>query len=424
LGFLKLPGILSIVRVAGLFFGVKMRDITLKLDSTRKDKHQITSQGFLVVDANLTRAGVFDYYDEDGKLIRELRSPEEVFSQESLDSMKFAPLTKFHPKEMVDAKNASRVQIGSIGENIVKRGDFVSGKVVINDKKEIDEILAKWDRGEEVELSMGYDAEVIDLAGEHHKDGAYQKAQTKIRYNHGSIVEKGRAGSNVKLIMDAEDEAIKLFDEKQSKLKKKTEGKKMFKFKKDSIEAGPFKMDSILEEVEDSAKGVVVMLGDKVDEAAIAILDTVKEKEELQAKHDELEESAKGLQAKVDELSSPTSATVQAMIKERADLEGTAAKLEVKTDGEDGKAKDSKTLKIDVIAKVHPEFKADEKTDVYIDARYDAVVEMLKVDKDGKSAASIAAFVKDADDKAGKEKKEPSEKFKENTKDYHKPKTD
>jgi hypothetical protein len=57
LGFLKLPGILSIVRVTGLFFGVKMRDITLKLDSTRKDKHQITSQGFLVVDANLTRAG-------------------------------------------------------------------------------------------------------------------------------------------------------------------------------------------------------------------------------------------------------------------------------------------------------------------------------------------------------------------------------
>jgi hypothetical protein len=336
--------------------------------------------------------------------------------------MKFAPLTKFHPKEMVDAKNASRVQIGSIGENIVKRGDFVSGKVVINDKKEIDEILAKWDRGEEVELSMGYDAEVIDLAGEHHKDGAYQKAQTKIRYNHGSIVDKGRAGSNVKLIMDAEDEAIKLFDEKQSKLKKKTEGNKM-KFKKDSVEAGKFKMDSILEEIDDSAKDVVTVLADKVDEAACVILDMAKEKDELQAKHDELDAEGKKLQAKVDELSSPTSVTVQKMIKERADLEGVATKLDIKLEDAEGKAKDSKTLKIDVISKVNPEFKADGQTDVYIGARYDSIVDFMKVDKDGKSAASIAAFVKDADENAGKGKKEPSEKFKEDMKDYHKPKT-
>ena len=489
-----------------------MRDITLKLDSTRKDKHQITSQGFLVVDANLTRAGVFDYH-EDGKLIRELRSPEEVFSRDSLDSMKFAPLTKFHPKEMVDANNASRVQIGSIGENIVKRGDFVSAKVVINDKKEVDEILAKWDRGEDVELSMGYDAEVINLVGEHHIDGHYDKAQTKIRYNHGSIVPKGRAGNNVKLIMDAEEEASLFLDAKEGHEMKKhdvsklgsflnkkreemeltvedlakaakvdpstmsfilngeiqrppdvrlralasllkvsfnslislvpsgrmepegqtqgmfdkgykiindTEGNKMFKFKKDSVEAGKFKMDSIMEEVEDSAKGVVTTLSDKVDEAAIVILDMAKEKDELQAKHDEAVEAGKKLQAKNDELSSPTSATVQAMIKERADLEGIAAKLEVKADDEDGKAKDSKTLKVDVIAKVHPEFKADGKSNDYIGARFDAVVEMLKVDKDGKAAATLGKFRIDAEDEKGKVKKDPREKFLDATKGYHK----
>lgn len=401
-----------------------MRDITLKLDSTRKDKHQITSQGFLVVDANLTRAGVFDYYGDDGKLIRELRSPEEVFSQESLDSMKFAPLTKLHPKEMVDSTNAKLVQVGSIGENIVKRGDFAHGKVVIYDENEIKEILAKWEKDEDVEVSMGYVADIVDRTGEHHKDGTYQKAQTNIRYNHGSIVPKGRAGSNVKLIMDAEDEAIKLFDEKQSKLKKKTEGNKMFKFKKDAIKAGSFRMDSIMEDVDDSAKGVVDTLAGKVDEAAGVIITMEKDHDELQAKHDELESAGKKLQEKADELSDPGSAIVQSMIKERADLEGTAAKLEVKTDGESGGPKASRELKIDIIAKVHPEFKADEKTDVYIDARYDAVVEMLKAAKDGKAAASIAAFVKDADDNAGKGKKEPSEKFKEDMKDYHKPKTD
>jgi hypothetical protein len=401
-----------------------LRDITLKLDSTRKDKHQITSQGFLVVDANLTRAGVFDYYDEGGKLIRELRSPEEVFSQESLDSMKFAPLTKLHPKEMVDSTNAKLVQVGSIGENIVKRGDFAHGKVVIYDENEIKEILAKWDKGEDVEVSMGYVADIVDRTGEHHKDGTYQKAQTNIRYNHGSIVPKGRAGSNVKLIKDSDNrQLIRDAIDEVSKQTKDTEGTKM-KFKKDSVEAGKFKMDSILEEIDDSAKGVVTVLADKVDEAACVILDMAKEKDELQAKHDELDAEGKKLQAKVDELSSPTSVTVQKMIKERIDLEGVATKLGIKLEDAEGKAKDNKPLKIDVITKVNPEFKADGQTEVYIGARYDSIVDFMKVDKDGKAAASIAAFVIDADENAGKGKIEPSKKFDEAMKDYHKPKTD
>lgn len=488
-----------------------MRDITLKLDVARKDKYQITSQGFLVVDANLTRAGVFDYY-EDGKLIRELRSPEEVFKQESLDSLKFAPLTIQHPKDMVDSNNAKRLQVGMVGENITKRGDYVGGKVVITDQNSIDDILAKWDKGQDVELSMGYKADVVTLAGTHHTDGPYDKAQRDIIYNHASVVDKGRAGSNVKLIrdaMDAEGEASPFLDAEEVdgehltkkmkdqerplqtiiiskevassleaaktlaknflkkgealskseetstsyrfrqvdpgrfvegsfktfkpkgkkgvalvfgtlKSKKDTEGNKMFKFKKDSVEAGKFKMDSILEEVDKSAKDVIGILDTKIDEAAIVILDMAKDQDELQAKFDESTEANKKLQEKNDELSSPTSETVQTMIKERTDLEGVAVKLDIKTDSEDGKAKDSKTLKLDVIAKVHPEFKADGQSDIYIGARFDAVKAMLKADKDGKAAATLATFIKDAEEEKGKTKKDPREKFLDSTKDYHK----
>lgn len=401
-----------------------MRDITLKLDARKSDKFEITSQGFLVVDANLTRAGVFDYYDKDGKLVRELRSPEEVFKQESLDSLKFAPLTKFHPTEMVDSNNAKRVQIGSIGENIVRKGDFVSGAVVINDKKEVDEILAKWDRGEEVELSMGYDAEVVDVAGEHHKDGSYDKMQTNILYNHGSIVTKGRAGSQVKLIMDAEDEAIKLIKEKQSKLKKKTEGNKMFKFKKDAIKTGSFKMDSIMEDVDDSAKGVVDTLAGKVDEAAGVIVTMKKDHDGLQAKHDESVEKGKTLQAKVDELSDPTSAVVQGMIKERTDLEAVAGQVDVKVAHEDGKQKDSKTLKVDIITSVYPEFKADDRSDDYITSRCDAIVEGLAAKKDSAAADTLGKFRKDAKKVEGKDKVEPREDYLEKVKNLHKTEDD
>jgi hypothetical protein len=401
-----------------------MRDFTLKLDARKSDKYEITSQGFLVVDANLTRAGVFDYYDKDGKLVRELRSPEEVFKQESLDSLKFAPLTKFHPTEMVDSNNAKRVQVGSIGENIVRKGIFVNGKVVINDKAEVDEILEKWDRGEDVELSMGYDAEVLDVAGEHHNDGSYDKIQTNILYNHASIVDKGRAGGQVKLIMDAEDEAIKLIKEKQSKLKKKTEEKKMFKFKKDAIKAGSFKMDSIMEDVDDSAKGVVDTLAGKVDEAAGVIVTMEKDHDELQAKFDESGEAGKKLQAKVDELSDPTSAVVQSMIKERTDLEGVAGQVDVKVKHEDGKSKDSKALRLDIIASVYPEFKGDGQSEDYIKSRCDAIVEGLAADKDSKAAATLGGFRVDAEDAKGKKKVEPREDYLKKVANLHKEEDD
>ena len=394
-----------------------MRDITLKLDARKSDKFEITSQGFLVVDANLTRTGVFDY-NIDGKTVRELRPPEEVFKQESLDSLKFAPLTKFHPKEMVNSNNVNRVQVGSIGENIFKRGDFVVGKVVINDKKEVDEILRKWSKGENIELSMGYDAEIVDTTGNHHKDGHYDKMQTNIIYNHGSIVNRGRAGSEVKLIMDAEEEADIL------KSKKDTEEKRMFKFKRDSVEAGKFKMDSMLEEVDDSAKGVVTVLSDRVDEAAIVILDMQKVTDELQAKHDESVEAGKKLQTKIDELLDPTSEVVQTMIKDRADLEGIAQKVDVKVAHEDGKPKDSKGLKVDIITKIHPEFKADERSDDYIGARFDAVIEFLEVDKNKKAATTLGNFRKDVSDTQGKEPKNNRQKFLDGTRDMHKPKED
>ena len=57
-----------------------IRNFTLKLDAIKNDRYQVTPEGFLTCDANVTRAGVFDYKDDRGQTIRELRSPEEVFA--------------------------------------------------------------------------------------------------------------------------------------------------------------------------------------------------------------------------------------------------------------------------------------------------------------------------------------------------------
>ena len=52
-----------------------------------------TAEGFLIARAPLTSVGVFTYRNADGTPRRELRLPEEVFSEESLATLKLKPLT-------------------------------------------------------------------------------------------------------------------------------------------------------------------------------------------------------------------------------------------------------------------------------------------------------------------------------------------
>ena len=392
----------------------------MRIEEIKFDRVELTSQGFLVADANLTRSGVFDYHDGNGKTIRELRPSEEVFSKESLDSLKFAPLTKHHPNEMVTADNIKKFQIGMVGENIEKRGDFVHGKIVITDPKEIKDILSKRDKGESIELSMGYDAEVVDVAGDHHKDGSFDKTQRKIRYNHASVVDKGRAGREVKLILDAEREII----DKENKTDNQEE---IMKFKKDGVEVGGFRMDSIEGTIHEDAKDVVDRLSKKLDEAIAVIRTQIadaetagKSTDELQAKFDQLESDSKDVKSKLDELSNPNSETIQSMIKERADLETVAGKLDVKVEKEDGTKKSNKELKIDSIVAVCKDFKAEGKSDDYLGARFDSIVDAINASKDDKTKTSIGSFLKDAKDKSSAEKINPREDFMKKSDAMHK----
>ena len=377
---------------------MKTNSIALK----KTDRFEITSQGFLVADANLTRIGVFDYY-EDGKLVRELRPPDAVFDKASMDSLRFAPLTDLHPDEMISIDNVQKHAIGLVGENIERRGDFVAGKVVIQDKAKIKEILDKFDKGESIELSMGYDAQVDDISGTDPKDGHFDKTQKEIVYNHASIVPRGRAGRDVKLIMDAEAE----FDTKTKPKKKDTEVKTV-QFIKGAISKCGFHMDAVNAEVNDDSVGTVEKLSGKIDEAVIVIgtqdeaLTTAKtDKEALQAKHDQLVEDNAKLKTANDELTSPDSATLQAIIAARADMETLATTLGVKTEKEDGSKHDSPTLRNAIIAAASADgkFDAEGKEEVYLAARYDAVVGMVASAKKKGDDAKLGSFIVDASKK-------------------------
>src|SRR5688500_17320120 len=67
-----------------------------------------TPDGFLRTQGRITKAGIFEYIQPDGKRRREFRPPEEVFSAKALKSFRAAPLTNGHPPEMLTPKTIKR----------------------------------------------------------------------------------------------------------------------------------------------------------------------------------------------------------------------------------------------------------------------------------------------------------------------------
>ncbi|MCK5601789.1 DUF2213 domain-containing protein [Candidatus Pacearchaeota archaeon] len=365
------------------------RFISLHIDTAKQDFAIHPSTGFLIMEARATRTGIFDYRDAKGNIVREFRSPEEVFHPDSLESLKFAPITRHHPSEMVTVDNIKLVQTGMVGENVHQDGEFVRCPLVITDKAEIKRIKDAKDRGEAVELSCGYDAETIPMPGEHPTEGKYDAIQKNIRYNHLSAVDRGRAGREVKLILD-EIETLK-------------REVKLVKIKKDAIVVGAFRMDTIEGEIADESMPIFDRFSGKLDEA-VAIIGThedaisagKKEKDELQGKYDQLEADNKKL--KEDASLDINSPKIQALIKAKQDLDMMAEALEVKTAKEDGTDKGFKDLKIDIItAASGAKFDAEGKSDDYLDARIEQIAELIVKGKKADDKDKMKTFIKKAD---------------------------
>lgn len=181
------------------------RNFTFHLDA--KKKYEITSQGFFKADAYFTRSGIFDYtFIENGKeiVVRELRPDDEVFHPDSMKSLQMVPISNNHPMEHISVDNFQQYQIGMTGENITQIDNFLSGKVIITDKKVIGDILMNIEQKKPIELSCGYDCNIEFKPGKH-KEGDYDAIQKDIIYNHVALLLdcKGRAGKEVKLRVDS-----------------------------------------------------------------------------------------------------------------------------------------------------------------------------------------------------------------------------
>jgi hypothetical protein len=164
-----------------------------------------TPQGGLVVPAFLTRAGVFEYDQPDGRVIREWRPSSEVFHKDTLATLPNATLTNTHPSEHVNPANFKKHVVGHVETDSVKTsGDKIAARLVVQDGRTIRDLGV----GRRREVSCGYHCDVDEKSGvvpEGEPDAGmpYDRVQRSIRYNHVALVDDGRAGPDVRLRLDS-----------------------------------------------------------------------------------------------------------------------------------------------------------------------------------------------------------------------------
>ena len=373
----------------------KDRSFIIKLDSEKSNIWLDETTGFLHAKAILTRSGVFDYYDEEGNLYREYRSDEEVFDEESIKTLKMKPITDDHPDEMVTVDNIKEFQIGSIGEIIEKKGTYLVSNIVITDKDMVTTILNRKEAHMSTELSCGYTCDLTPGLGIHDKDGYYTVLQKKIRYNHVSIVDRGRAGRNVR-IMDR----INNNNSKEHKMPEKVQ------FIRKAINIDSLNLDAITKVVDEESLDLVNTLSSHVDSALEVIKNVKKDRDELQGKLDQSLETVKNLKTKVDSLSNIDSPEITALLNKRRDIEDVAAKLKV-----DCKDKDSNTIMCDCIKAASENANLDGKSADYISARFDAVKDIVVAQQTNDANKNYANFMQQTQNLDGKKPANPREAF-------------
>ena len=361
--------------------------MALRIDKIILDasSHHLDHDGYLHADNALpTRSGVFKYRQADGTVRHELRHPDEVFKAESLSSLLNRPITDQHPRMgKVTPENIKHLQVGICGDKTERTDDdHVKISLLIQDASAISKIT----EGKQVELSCGYHADTVKEEGEYNGE-RYDHIQKNIIYNHVALVKKGRAGNKARVYLDSDDAVCDDFDiEPQTQLKFDNEKVKIMKIKRNAIKTKGFKIDAATIEIADESESAVQTILDQLDEAAVVINDLEalstkldSEKEALQGKCDQLEEDkSKGIDPE----------KLDAMVTERADLCGVAAHLDVKDYG----SMDSVAMKRAIIEKANDGLKLDDKSDDYVNARYDGVVEQIK--RDNKGLESLANLKK------------------------------
>jgi hypothetical protein len=339
--------------------------------STSQRKY--TDEGYLIVPAYIARSGMYQYKagevgftDRDPEeIVNIYRPPEEVFNDESMQSFACKPVTNNHPRELVTIDNIKKYSVGMAGMNVEKDEDKLKTVLTITDKCTIKQI-----EDGKCEISNGYTAD-IDIEEGYADAVKYDGVQRKIKGNHIAVVEKGRAGS-----------AIKIADNEPTNNNKES----LMKIKLYDIEF----------EVSDQVATVVEKLKDEKSQ----LTKTIKAKDADHAKA--MTDAKSDSQKEVDTLKAQLDDAKSKIVSD-ADLDAkVAARVALVEDAKalvkdfDATGKSNKDIVKEVVIKCCDDMKDREESEDYMKARFDGL--KVAIDKKPDGADKLHIEAKDAKD--------------------------
>lgn len=271
--------------------------------------------GYMTTTAKLSRIGAMEYLGSElgrnPKQVYDVVVEEsELFQDSVIKSFENRPVSIEHPDDKdgneVNADNWRKLAVGHI-YNVRRDGDFLVGDVVVNDAAAIKTIQSG-----KVEVSCGYDADLVDS-----EDGSIKKVN--IRGNHLAIVDEGRCGSECRLqdgkpkMSESKSILRKLFGLNKPKTKIKVgDSKVKFADRKKKLNDAKADFDAKLKDVEE----IVVSADATVEEKAAAVQELLTEADNLKTEADAIQEEASQAVDQAAELAAeiekeaPTDATV------------------------------------------------------------------------------------------------------------------
>lgn len=164
------------------------------VDAATLGQTKRTADGYLTTVAKSVRTGVQLYAGSEVgrpemRVVRVMRPADEVFSVDSLQSFSHAPVTLDHPSEPVTSDNWSKLAVGEVSTAATKDGEWIALPLILKDAAAI----AAVESGKR-ELSAGYTCELEFVD---HED--YDAIQKNIRINHLAVVDRARAGSDARI---------------------------------------------------------------------------------------------------------------------------------------------------------------------------------------------------------------------------------
>lgn len=329
------------------------------VDRVTIDSPRLTGDGYLVATVRCARTGCQDYRASELGLMGDgvvtvYRPESAVFAKDSLSTYAGKPVTLNHPPVMVTADNWKDYAVGDVGGEIARDGEFV-----VVPMKLMDAAVIKAVQDGTREISMGYTTP-IDMTDGIAPDGTpYQAVQTgPIRINHLAVVPKARGGESLRI-----GDSVKKWGANPLTDAEKKEGKMPDLLK--------IMVDGLQVETTDAGSKAITKLQKALTDMEAK---TEKEKAEMQAEIDAKEAEIAKKDAAIAKLESEkmTDAQIEARAASRADL---VAKAKSVADGVEVSGLSDADLRKAAVAKALGDASVSGKSQAYIDARFDILVE-------------------------------------------------